>query len=687
MLRKSLVIFTLLLIGVLTAKEPVNALIHEESPYLQQHAHNPVHWMPWGEAAFEKAKREHKLIFLSIGYSTCHWCHVMERESFENPQVARLLNRYFVAIKVDREEHPQIDRYYQQVHRLLTRRPGGWPLTLLLTPDRKPFFAATYIPRDAKYNQPGLLELLEKAAKLWQKEPAALERIGEEILTLMQRIDRQEQGGAVAVDENLSRRFVEALRNGFDTEKGGWGMAPKFPRAATLTALLQIYRLTGDRRALQMADRSLEAMALGGIYDQVEGGFYRYSTDREWRIPHFEKMLYTNAELLEAYALAAELTGKKLYHRVARETVVVLKNHYRDPSGLFYGASDADSLDPESKEKVEGFYYTYRYDRVLEAAQKAGIPDPEKALEACGITEDGNFIRFRSNPWLEKAESCTPRMKALLQQLRSRRPYPFIDRKLQASWNALLIHGLFVASDLDPAYGRLGVETLTALRRALDINGTLYHQKLPGRAPKVPALLEDYSFTVAAAIDAYEFTQDPAWLTWAEDLFVRAKRRFESGGVWYDAQGAFRNPLTLEGGSYRSPLAVLADDALRLAALREKLEFQQIAEEILRRESQVLAAYPQAAPMGVLAWLADRYGYVVVKAPAPKLAKLRGEVARKTRYPFLLYKRVEEALYQACRVDRCFLYDRDPERFLKKLVEALRAPSAPSQVAGFKSQE
>ncbi|HFC03920.1 MAG TPA: thioredoxin domain-containing protein, partial [Nitratifractor salsuginis] len=533
----------------------------------------------------------------------------------------------------DREEHPQIDRYYQQVHRLLTRRPGGWPLTLLLTPDRKPFFAATYLPREAKYNQPGLLELLEKAAKLWQKEPATLERIGEEILTLMQRIDRREQGGAVAVDEKLSRRFVEALRNGFDTEKGGWGMAPKFPRAATLTALLQIYRLTGNRQALQMADQSLLAMALGGIYDQVEGGFYRYSTDREWRIPHFEKMLYTNAELLEAYALAARLTGRGLYRRVVRETAAVLKEHYRDPSGLFYGASDADSSDPESGEKVEGFYYTYRYGRVFAAAKKAGIPHPEKALEDCGITENGNFIRFRSNPWLAEEGSCSPRLRELLKQLRSHRPYPFIDRKLQASWNALLIHGLFVASALDAAYGELGVETLKALRQDLDINGTLYHQKLPGHTPKVPALLEDYSFTVAAAIDAYEFTQDPVWLTWAEDLFARARKRFESGGIWYDAEGDFRNPLTLEGGAYRSPLAVLADDALRLAVLREKLEFRQIAEWILRRESRVLAAYPQAAPMGVLAWLADRYGYVVVKAPAPEMPRLKRRIEDRTLYP------------------------------------------------------
>ena len=674
MQRKFLLIFSLL-IGILSAKEPVNALIHEESPYLQQHAHNPVHWMPWGEAAFAKAKREHKLIFLSIGYSTCHWCHVMERESFENPKVAEMLNRYFVAIKVDREEHPQIDRYYQQVHRILARRSGGWPLTLLLTPDRKPFFAATYLPRKAKFNQPGLLELLSKAEKIWQKEPEKLERIGAEILSLLKRIDRQQNGSGMAVDENLSRRFVAALKRGFDSKFGGWGSAPKFPRAATLTALWQIYRLTGDKTARQMADRSMEAMALGGIYDQVEGGFYRYSTDRKWGIPHFEKMLYTNAELLEAYALGARLTGRELYRRVVRETVAVLKRHYRDPSGLFYGASDADSRDPKSGEKVEGFYYTYRYERVLEAAKKAGIPHAEKALQGCGITEGGNFIRFRSNPRLAKQGSCSSHLRALLRQLRTHRPYPFIDRKLQASWNALLIHGLLVASYLDPAYGRLGVETLKALRRDLDIHGTLYHQKLPGRTPKVAGLLEDYSFTIAAAIDAYEFSQDPRWLDWAEDLFTRAKKRFESGGVWYDAQGAFRNHLSLEGGSYRSPLAVLADDALRLVALREQLKYQQIAEGILRRGGRVLAAYPQAAPMGVLAWLADRYGYVVVKSPAADLSKLKRWIEERTLYPFLLYKSVEEALYQACRVDRCFLYDRHLDRFVKKLTQRLGVPA------------
>jgi len=315
------------------SERPANALIHEESPYLQQHAHNPVHWMPWGEAAFKKAERENKLIFLSIGYSTCHWCHVMEEESFEDPEVAELLNRYFVAIKVDREERPQIDRYYQEVHRLMNRRAGGWPLTILLTPDRKPFFAATYLPKEERYNQPGLLDLLRSAADVWKKKPEEIEKIASRVEKAMKRIATREERFNSAVDADLAQKFVKSLKQSFDQEYGGWGMEPKFPRAMTLTALLKLYALTKDAEALKMAERSLEAMALGGIYDQVEGGFYRYSTDREWKIPHFEKMLYTNAELLEAYALAARITERPLYRRVVRQTVSVLDRGSPDGFG------------------------------------------------------------------------------------------------------------------------------------------------------------------------------------------------------------------------------------------------------------------------------------------------------------------------------------------------------------------
>ncbi|WP_456394060.1 thioredoxin domain-containing protein, partial [Nitratifractor sp.] len=646
-------------------KLPANALIHEESPYLQQHAHNPVHWMPWGKEAFARAKREKKPIFLSIGYSTCHWCHVMEEESFEDPEVAKVLNRYFIAIKVDREEHPQIDRYYQRVHALVTRRAGGWPLTILLTPDRKPFFAATYLPKEERYNQPGLLDLLRSAAKVWQEKPSEIRQIAAEVDRALKRSSGSPTPTSVGIDIHLREAFVQSLKWGYDEKFGGWGSEPKFPRAMTLTALLKIYELTGDRDALSMADKTLEAMALGGIYDQIEGGFYRYSTDREWKIPHFEKMLYTNAELLEAYAEAARLTARPLYRRIVEETVALFERRYRDPdSGLYYGASDADSLDPDSGEKIEGYYYTYRYNRVLAAAKKAGISHPEKALEALGITKNGNFIRFRSNPYLSDLQSPDAALKKLLGDLRDSRPYPFIDRKILTAWNALWIHGLFVAASLEKAYEKMALQALESLYKHLYVDGRLYHQKLPGRSPKVPALLEDYSFLIAATLDAYDASGETRWLQRAKRLTAQVQKLFKVGDRWYDSEGSFRNALDLEGGSYRSPLAVLADDYLRLALYAEDPRYRESAREILRANARILESYPQAAPAGLLAWLADRGGYVLVKIPSRHFAGVRRRIKQSIRYPFVLFRKSADPLYQACRIDRCFLYDRNETKFV-----------------------
>ena len=656
----------------LFAKEPINSLINEESPYLQQHAHNPVNWLAWGKRAFDKAKRENKLIFLSIGYSTCHWCHVMERESFENSQVAKILNQYFVAIKVDREEYPQIDHYYQKIYQLLNHQAGGWPLTLILTPDLKPFFATTYIPRESRYNQLGLLELLNKAQKAWRESSKNIKKIANSIdKAIKQRENLNSLSSSLAHNEILAKKFVLNLKRSFDQEFGGWGSEPKFPRATTLIALLQIYRLTYNHQALFMADKTLKAMAMGGIYDQVEGGFFRYSTDKRWQIPHFEKMLYTNAELLEAYSLGAIITKEILYKRVVDETIAMLQANYKDPSGLFYGASDADSIDPKSKEKVEGFYYTYKYDRVFKALKRAGVKEIDKALKECGITKNGNFIRFRSQAHLLKDRSCLLDVRQVLRDIRSTRPYPFIDHKLQASWNALLIHSLFVASKLNSKYEILALNTIKALKKELYINGILYHQKLPNHSPKVRGLLEDYSFVIACALDAYEASQDISWLNWAKELFEYTKKHFYSNGIWYDAQGEFKNALSLEGGAYRSSLGVLVDDMLRLAILSSKMDYQEMAVEILIKNSQPLYNYPQALPMGVLAWLAKYYGYVELKIPSKEFPKLKQKFSLTLPYPFLIFKKSKEDLFQACRIDRCFLDSRDERAFFKALKESL----------------
>ncbi len=655
------------------AKEPVNELINEESPYLQQHAHNPVNWYPWGKKAFLKAKRDNKPIFLSIGYSTCHWCHVMESESFENRELASILNRYFIAIKVDREEHPQIDRYYQQVQRILTHQSGGWPLTIILTPNRKPFFAGTYIPRESKYNQAGLRDILLKVAKLWRDNPKKLEKIGIAINQIMSHIENSKTDNKpIKVSNTISKQFVSALKSNFDNKFGGWGDAPKFPRATTITTLLQIYRLNRDKSALYMADKTLKSMALGGIYDQVEGGFFRYSTDREWEIPHFEKMLYTNAELIKAYSLGFKYgKSKRLYKSVIKNSIELFEKYYQDKSGLFYGASDADSIDPKSHKEIEGFYYTYSYSEVMKILKAKGVLKPTKSLKECGITENGNFIRFRSNPWLKRDRGCSKEISQILRDIRLTRPYPFIDHKLQTSWNALMIDALFNAYIVDNSYAKVAINTLKALKSELYINGTLYHQKLPSHTPKVEAFLEDYSFTIASAIDAYEYSQDKKWLDWAKRLFKIAKSDFYSNGVWYDARGDFRNPLSIEGGAYRSPLAVLADDALRLAILSQNLEYQQIANEILNRASKALNSYPQALPMGVLTYLAKHYGYAILKIPTLKFKEAKEQINYKLLYPFLLFKDSNNSLYEACRVDSCFLYDKDEASFIQRLQKIL----------------
>ncbi|HGZ70500.1 MAG TPA: thioredoxin domain-containing protein, partial [Nitratifractor sp.] len=383
-------IFIILVLVITAIQIDANALKYQESPYLQQHADNPVDWMPWSKEAFAKAKKEKKMIFLSIGYSTCHWCHVMEEESFENKKLAKYLNNYFVPIKVDREEMPQIDSYYQKVYQVMNGRGGGWPLTILMTADKKVFFSGTFIPLEARYGSMGLWDLLKKVVTLQKKNPQKLTDIAKSVESLMKQVERvgQQQIGSLKGSQ-LEQTFVKDVAQGFDSQNGGIGNAPKFPQASTIIALLNIYSVNHSKRTLSMATSMLEHMAKGGIYDQIEGGFYRYSTDAQWKIPHFEKMLYTNAELLEAYALAFNITHKKLYKKVIDERIALLKEKYQY-KGLYYGASDADSLDEHGK-KEEGYYYVFSHKEALEALKKAKVAQSEKILEYLGISWEGNF--------------------------------------------------------------------------------------------------------------------------------------------------------------------------------------------------------------------------------------------------------------------------------------------------------
>ena len=653
-----------------------NALIHEDSPYLQQHAHNPVNWMPWGDAAFAKAQKEHKLIFLSIGYSTCHWCHVMEHESFENAKLAAYLNEHFVAIKVDREEMPQIDRYYQNVHQLMNRRGGGWPLTILMTAERKPFFSGTYIPLKPRYGSAGLWDILRQIVGLAQKDPAKLEEVGRNVLAGMQQFDQAAKGQhTVAVDNKLAETFVKETARRFDAPNGGIGKEPKFPHASTITVLLQIHRLSGDKKALEMATAMLDHMAQGGIYDQIEGGFYRYSTDARWRIPHFEKMLYTNAELLEAYGIAYAVTGKALYKKVMTETAGVFREKYRY-KGLYYSASDADSLDPSSGHNEEGHYFVYTYQEALAALKRAKISTPEAILDHLGISWEGNFENGQSNPHIRTNVNVdsddVARAISALRSVREGKPYPFVDHKLLSAWNGLMIHGLYAASVADPALGISAHETMDALLKHLHVNGKLYHQVLPGKPPKVPALMEDYSFVILALIDTYEATREEHYLVQAHALADEAIRRFSRQGHWLESDGDFASVASIEGNAYRGALAVMAENMLRLEILTDDPRYGAMAKEILEQGSGTIHSYPTAAPYGVLASLAQHKGYVVLKAKSSQLTKIEEAVRRSTSYPFILYRNSEDAMILACRKDRCFAYDTSAEKLIEKVVENVR---------------
>ncbi|NPA27930.1 MAG: thioredoxin domain-containing protein, partial [Epsilonproteobacteria bacterium] len=376
-----LLLAAILIMGV-SAK---NRLENEESYYLKMHANNPVNWYPWSEEAFERAKKENKLIFLSIGYSTCHWCHVMEKESFENPEIAKLLNRDYIAIKVDKEERPDIDKFYQQLYRVMRNRSGGWPLTMILTPNKRPLFAATYIPAEDIYKRSGLKSILPLIAKEYKKNPQKFEEVGEGILELAKAINRVSNKKEPISLDIINRVKLESSLV-FDKEYGGFGKGAKFPQEALLNLLLDIYQLKEDKEILQMVDKTLLAMAKGGLFDHIEGGFFRYSTQRDYSIPHFEKMLYSNGNLIELYSRAYLITSKPLYKKIVKETIEFIDKRFFY-NGLYFSASDADS------NGKEGEYFLYDFKSVVDELVKRGFKKEEaiEELNNLSITADGNF--------------------------------------------------------------------------------------------------------------------------------------------------------------------------------------------------------------------------------------------------------------------------------------------------------
>jgi uncharacterized protein YyaL (SSP411 family) len=523
-----------------------NRLLSEKSPYLLQHAHNPVDWYPWGEEAFRAAAREDKPVFLSIGYSTCHWCHVMAHESFEDPEVAALMNRAFICIKVDREERPDIDQIYMGFAQAMTGR-GGWPLTIIMTPDKKPFFAATYIPKKGLHGQAGMMEIIPKVQELWEKNREQLLGSADNILDFIRGQSRPSaEADALNLDETALARGYEALSSIYDLQNGGFGKAPKFPSPHNLFFLLRYWKRTGEAHALQMVEETLKAMRQGGIYDHVGFGFHRYSTDAQWLVPHFEKMLYDQALMAIAYIESFQATGKEEYGRTAGEILDYVLRDMTAPQGGFFSAEDADS------EGEEGKFYLWKAQELKESL------DPDKfrlMIRLFDVHESGNFeggrniLRLRSS--LEDAAAVlkislhdlSDRMERLRTRLflaREKREHPLKDDKILTDWNGLMIAALSraaqaLAGEKEAEYERAAIKAADfILEKMMTADGRLLHRYRNGAG--IAASLDDYAFLIWGLLDLYETVFDAKYLKNALELNEAMMEHFwdnDQGGMFF----------------------------------------------------------------------------------------------------------------------------------------------------------
>jgi len=586
-----------------------NRLAQEKSPYLLQHATNPVDWYPWGEEAFAKAKEEDKPVFLSIGYSSCHWCHVMEHESFADEEVAKIMNEHFVNVKVDREERPDVDEVYMNAAQLMMRGGGGWPLSVWLTPEGKPFFAGTYFPKEAKFGRPGFTDILERIAGAWA-DPEQRKQIvdsGDRVANYVQEVYDIEEPGEIGKEALADARQATELH--YDREHGGFAgapaHAPKFPSPSTVELLLRWAIRHDDADALAMVTHTLDRMAQGGIHDHVGGGFHRYSVTRDWLVPHFEKMLYDNAQLLSLYSWAWLVTGKDLYRDTARDIALWVGREMTGEGGGFYSAQDAD--DPGGPEGEGGFY-------IWDPAQVRELfPEEEeaKAVSAWyGITENGNwFVQgHQENPGksilqarrskeevatdagitVDELDALIERAEARMYEVREKRPKPMTDTKVLAGWNGLMISGYCKAYQAfgDQAFLDAAVKAAKFLRENLTRDGKLLRRWADGEVA-FDAVLPDYAYVIAAYLDLYESTFDEAWLEEAfrlADVTVELFYDPKEGGFFFTSKDGEKLIARGKPGfdnARPSGNGTMAFNLLRIAELTGRDEPRERAHETL----------------------------------------------------------------------------------------------------------
>ncbi|MHB8069683.1 MAG: thioredoxin domain-containing protein [Desulfobaccales bacterium] len=570
-----------------------NHLAQASSPYLQQHKFNPVDWYPWGPEALERARRENKPIFLSIGYSTCHWCHVMAHESFEDEGIAGLLNEHFISIKVDREERPDLDETYMNVVTALTGR-GGWPLNVFLTPDLKPFYGGTYFPPTDRGGLPGFSRLLLALSQAFRQNQEQIAELSRRVIDHLEKIEATGGEGPEPDAESLSQAAHNFLK-AFDPEHGGFGEAPKFPLSLEWSFLLHYYRYSGETQFLEKLAFTLEKMARGGIYDQLGGGFHRYTVDADWLVPHFEKMLYDNAQLVPLYLAHFQLSGDHLSRRIATETLDFVLREMQDPGGGFYAGWDADS------EGVEGKYYVWSLREVEGAVGPELAPFTAAAL---GITREGNFeglniltrpltreelaANFAKTP--EQVDAALAEAMALLHRARQTRVPPHRDGKIITSWNGLMISALAQGAQVleEPRYYEAAANAARFILATL-LQGDVLHRSYAAGRISGPGFSEDYAFLAQALLDLYETDFDPAWLAAAQRLMAILDEKFldPADSLYFYVAQDQESPLVRSKSIFDQTIpsgnSMAARVCLKLHRLTEKPRYRDRTLAILRR--------------------------------------------------------------------------------------------------------
>ncbi len=659
----------------------MNRLAQERSPYLLQHASNPVDWYPWGGDAFERARAEDKPIFLSIGYSTCHWCHVMEHESFESAPIADALNRDFVSIKVDREERPDVDRVYMSFVQATTGS-GGWPMSVFLTPELKPFFGGTYFPPSSRWGRPGFSDLLSELARVWKDDRPRVEQAAGELLERLQLVTNT--GAAPRADSAIAGVDaldigVEQFQMAFDRRHGGFGDAPKFPRPSELLFLLREHARraasgVSAQAPLLMVTDTLRAMALGGMRDHIGGGFHRYSVDAEWRVPHFEKMLYDQAQLVLAYLEAAQATGEDFYATVAEDTLHYVMRDLTDPSGGFYSAEDADSIPPEhagdpDAHKTEGAFYVWSEEEI----QRMLGDDAEVARRRFGIEPDGNApqdpqgefrgknllyvaqsiedISARSGSSPEDVMAALGRIRERLAAARAERPRPHLDDKILTAWNGLMIAAFARAGRVLAGRPSAGRYVSAAQQAAGFIKAHLWRtdksrllRRYRDGDAAIDAYAEDYAYLIFGLLELFQADGNAEWLEWAVQLQRRQDELFwdDRQGGWFSTTG--EDPTVLlrlkedYDGAEPAPSSVSVLNIITMNHLGADVAIDR-AERTLARYGERIGAAARVVPMmlaALTAWHAEHAQVVIAGAPdAADTAALRMEAARHYR-PFMV---------------------------------------------------